>query len=154
MGRLLLMFGVLAVLGGGAGAYFYVSSSHASTPEVDMAAEAAAKELAKTYTYVAMAPILLPIIDSDGRTQTVSIVVSLQVADDLQANQVRNRLPLLTDAFLSDMYGTLSRQAAMEGGVLRVSMVKERLKTVTARVMPGGVVEDVLLQVLQQYRSG
>lgn len=148
MARIVIFLVVLLLLGGGAGAYFYLNSSHAS---VDGEAIVEAPLPTKIYSYVAMAPIILPIIDQRGVTHTVSIVVSLQVENAAQAELVKNRLPLLTDAYLSDMYGTLSRRTAMDGGVLRVSMVKERLKSVTDRILPKGVVEDVLLQVVQQY---
>lgn len=150
MARILVILLVLLVLGGGAGAYFYMNSSHAS---VDGEAVAEVVAPPKIYSYVAMAPIILPIIDHKGVTHTVSIVVSLQVESAAQAEIVRNRLPQLTDAYLSDMYGSLSRKASMEGGVLRVSVVKERLKQVTERLLPAGMVEDVLLQVVQQYPS-
>lgn len=117
------------------------------------AAEPVKVDASRMYTYVAMTPIILPVIDRTGVTQTVSIVISLQVESEAKAELVRNRLPLLIDAYLSGMYGTLSRQVAMEDGVLRVSLVKERLRQITHSVLPPGTVDDVLLQVLQQYPS-
>lgn len=150
MSRILIILVVLLLIGGGGGAYFYMGNADASVEAADAAVKT---EPVKNYVYVPMSPILLPVIGRNGVSHTVTIVVSLQVANDADAALVRNRLPVLTDAFLSDMYGSLSRQAAMEGGVLRVSVVKDRLKGAAARVVPDGQIQDILLQVLQQYQN-
>lgn len=148
------LLALLLLAGGGAGAYFYFGKG--AEASIGAEAEKAALESdgeALKITYVEMDPIILPIIGRDGISQTVSMVVSIQVADDLKAEEVRQHLPRLADAYLSDMYGTLSQQAAMDAGVIKVSMLKSRLAAITHKVMGEGVVQDVLLQVLQQHKS-
>lgn len=142
---------LLLLGGGGAGAYFYMGKSEASVgekaaPEKTEKAEGEAK-----VEYISMQPIILPIIGRDGISQTVSMVVSIQVSDKTKAEEVKLNLPKLADAYLSDMYGTLSQKAAMQGGVIKVSMLKARLASITKKVMGEGMVDDVLLQVLQQH---
>lgn len=151
---LLPILAAILLLSIGAGAYFYMSSSEASTGEdAAVAAKAEDKEHASAgkITYIPMQPIILPIIDREGISQTISLVVSLEVKDESKAGEIEENLPKLADAFLSDMYGTLSKQAAMEHGVIKVSALKARLVSITNRVMGEGAVNGVLLQVLQQH---
>lgn len=150
------LLALLLLAGGGAGAYFYFGKSEAVASVGEQAAEK--KDEGKegevpAITYVELDPIILPIIDRNGISQTISMVVSVQVADELKAEEVRQKMPRLADAYLSDMYGTLSKQSSMEGGVIKVSMLKSRLTGITHKVLGEGVAEDVLLQVLQQHKS-
>jgi len=101
-------------------------------------------------TFISMDPIILPIVDRNGVSQVVSLVVAIQVDDATKADSVRNNLPVLTDAFLSDMYGTLSKKASMEQGVIKVSALKARLLKISQSVLGADSVSDVLLQVVQQ----
>jgi hypothetical protein len=41
----------------------------------------------------------------------------------------------------------------MQSGVIKVSNLKNRLVAITTRVMGEGMVDGVLLQVLQQHKS-
>ncbi|MCB1537499.1 MAG: flagellar basal body-associated FliL family protein, partial [Alphaproteobacteria bacterium] len=123
---LLPLLALLLLAGGGAGAYFYMGKSEAATT-ADAAKEAkkAEGEAGKDESvYVQMAPIVLPIIDRNGISQTISMVVSLQVEGKAEADTVKEKLPRLADAFLSDMYGTLSTKAMMQSGVIKVSELK------------------------------
>jgi len=146
---------LLLLGGGGFGAYMYFGQNKAEAAVGDevVAEEEAAEGEVKEITYVEMMPIILPIIDRDGISQTISMVVSVQVPNEAKAEEVRQNMPRLADAYLSDMYGTLSKQASMEGGVIKVSMLKERLNSITKKVLGEGVADDVLLQVLQQHKG-
>ncbi len=149
---LLPVLALLLLAGGGGGAYFYMgkTEAQASTGEAPKEEAKAEGEGAKI-TYVAMEPIILPVIGRDGISQTISMVVSLQVGDESKADEVKSKLPKLADAFLSDMYGTLSQKASMESGVIKVSQLKSRLVEITNKVMGKDMVDGVLLQVLQQH---
>ena len=48
------------------------------------------------------------------------------------------------------MYGMLNKHAALQGGVIQVGMIKDRLTSISHRVMGEDMVNDVLLQVVQQ----
>ncbi len=149
---LIPVLALLLLAGGGAGAYFYMGKSEAAVGDAKHVKEEAAKaEGESTIVYVPMEAIVLPIIGRDGISQTISMVVSLQVSDKEKADKVKAGLPKLQDAFLSDMYGTLSSAGTMQGGVIKVSALKERLSQITKKVMGDDMVEGVLLQVLQQH---
>lgn len=120
----------------------------------DEAAQEAAKVAAQTplvpAVYVELHPLILPILDDNGISQTVSLVVSVEVVDQAAADKVKNLQPRLHDAFIQDMYGALNRRAVMNGGVIEVSKIKERLNRVSASVVGEGTIKDVLLQVVRQ----
>lgn len=143
---------LLLLAGGGAGAYFYMGKSEASVGEAPKAEKKVeGKEGEAAVTYIPMDTIILPIIGRDGISQTISMVVSLQVDDAAHAAAVKDALPRLADAFLSDMYGSLSQASAMQSGVIKVSMLKSRLTSITNKLLGDGMVNGVLLQVLQQH---
>lgn len=156
MRKILLVAVALLVLGGGgAGAYFYFTKSAeaATTEDGEPKAEKKAKKDSHNkdhYEFVELDPLILPIIDSEGVTQTVSLVVALEVADANTAAKVKGMSPRLKDAYIQDMYGVLNAKAALKGGVIQVGMLKERLNKVSHKVLGDDVVQDVLLQVVQQ----
>lgn len=101
-------------------------------------------------SFVEMKPLVLPIVDQNGVSQIVSLVVSLEASSPEVKAEIEKYSPRLLDAFIQDMYGALSRQAAMEGGMVQVGYIKSRLNRVTAEVLGKDKVKDVLLQVVQQ----
>ena len=155
----MIFIGLAALIllgGGGAGAYFYFSQS----AEASAGEEADKKhhEKAKSdkghekghFEFVELDPLVLPIVDNNGVSQVVSMVVALEVADAEIAKEVEKMTPRLKDAFIQDMYGVLNRHAALKGGVIQVSAIKKRLNKISAEVLGEDKVHDVLLQVVQQ----
>ena len=100
--------------------------------------------------FVELDPLILPIVDNTGVSQTVSMVVSLEVPDVAAADKVKHMSPQLKDAYIQDMYGILNEYAALKGGVIQIGAIKTRLNKVTEKIMGEHVVNDVLLQVVQQ----
>lgn len=156
-----IMIVVVALLflgGGGVGAYLYFTKpAEAATAEGeagDKATKVAQKEKKDVdkskYVFVELDPLILPIIDEGGVTQTVSLVIAIEVADDKIAANVTGQAPRLKDAYIQDMYGALNKKSALKDGVIQVNMLKERLNKVSAQVLGDDVVQDVLLQVVQQ----
>lgn len=154
--------GLLVLGGGAAGAYYYflggaTAQAAATQDGGEVADEAKAKdekahegaEAAKP-EYVQLDPLILPIINADGVTQVISLVVTIEVPDAASAESVTAKTPRLKDAYIQDLYGALGRQASTQGGVVDVGSIKARLNAVTHRVMGEGFTGDVLLQVVQQ----
>ena len=151
----LIALGALIALGGGAaGAYFYFGkTAEASKIEKfdDESHETASEDgVLSSHEYVELDPLILPIVDQNGVSQTVSMVVVLEVPGGFAKSRVERNTPRLKDAFIQDMYGVLNKHAALKGGVLQVDMLKSRLRKVSKRVVGADNVDDVLLQVVQQ----
>ena len=147
--------------GGGAGAYFYFAGSPAEaalTEDEILAQEkkakaealAAKKENHKAFQFVELDPLILPIVDRNGVSQVVSMVVTLEVYDAEAAGKVEHLMPKLKDAYIQSLYGALNKHAALKGGVIQVSDIKKRLHKISHKVAGEEYVHAVLLQVVQQ----
>lgn len=149
------LIAVVLLGGGAAGAYFYFSKpAEAAGGPMDEAKkaehEAKAAEAAKIQEFVGLDVLVLPIIDESGVTQTITMVVSLEVPDAAAAAEAKRFIPRLKDAYIQDMYGALNRKNVMKDGVIQVALIKERLNRVTKKVLGPEKVNDVLLQIVQQ----
>jgi flagellar protein FliL len=150
---IIALVALLLLGGGGAGAYFYFyQPAEASAGEEVAKAEGHAKKekAHEPSAFVEMDPLILPIVDGTGVTQTVSLVIALQVADEKAVAEVEHMSPKLKDAYIQDMYGVLNQHAAMKDGVIQVSAIKKRLNEISDEVMGDDTIQDVLLQVVQQ----
>ncbi len=155
MKLVMMIVGALLVLGGGgAGAYFYfMQEAEASAPEGEEHEVAKEEEHAKDSThfeYVELDPLILPIVDKNGLSQVVSMVVALEVVDAAAAEKVKKLSPKIKDAYIQDLYGMLNEHAALKGGVIQVSYIKKRLNKISVDVIGEEYFNDVLLQVVQQ----
>lgn len=159
---MMAVLGLLVLGGGGAGAYYYFLGGAAAQAaaahdggEVADAAKANEGEghegaEAVKPEYVQLDPLILPIINAQGLTQTISLVITIEVPSAEFAEKVTARTPRLKDAYIQDLYGALGRQASTKGGVVDVATIKARLNAITRKVMGDDFTGDVLLQVVQQ----
>jgi flagellar FliL protein len=157
----ILLVAVMLIGVGSIGGYFFFKQSaeasygDASQEDIDKKEAAkkaamSAEERAKNLRFVKLDPIILPIIDETGVTQVVTLVVSLEVDGDENAEYAQSLTPRLKDAFIQDMYGVLNRKASMEGGMVKVNQLKARLNRLSSNVLGEDKVNDVLLQVVNQ----
>lgn len=103
------------------------------------------------FEYIEMDPLTLPIITTKGLTQQISLSVSLEVPFG-QKVEYDGFKPRLADAYIQDLYGALGAGfGMMKGNVIDVQQIKQRLTSVTDKVLgPDHKAHDVLLQVVQQ----
>lgn len=104
------------------------------------------------FEYIQLDPILLPVITNKGLTQEVRLMVQLEVEYG-KKGEIEPYQPRLIDAYLQDLYGALgSGRGMMNGNIIDVVKVKQRLTNVTDRVLGADhKAHGVLLQVLQQH---
>lgn len=150
---LLILFAVLVLGGAGVGGYLYfhqpAEAASDGTAKVEKAHKKSGKNHGKEATYVVLEPLILPILDAGGVSQSVSIVVTLAVANKKAAKEVQYMAPRLTDAYIRNMYGMLN-QRVVKRGILPVEIIRERLNSISDDVVGEGLIEEVLLQVVQQ----
>ncbi len=102
--------------------------------------------------FVSLKPLIFPVISDKGLTQQISLVISLEL-EDASREYVRMYEPRLTDAYLQDMYGLISggyNGSMLNGNILNIKLVKDRLSLITHRILGEDKVSDVLLQVVRQ----
>lgn len=131
------------------GVFTLSATAQASDPSHGAAAEDSGEP---EIQFVQLDTMLLPVMDEQGISQVVTLVVSLEVADSETADQAKKLSPRLKDAFIQDMYGQLHHRALLRNGVLAVGAIKARMNHVSNKVLGEGQVNDVLLQVVQQRR--
>lgn len=147
---------LLLLGGGGAGAYFYFKQpAEAASGAAGEHAEGAkkdkhGKEGEHASIFVQLDPLILPIINRDGVSQTVSLVVAIETLDEPSKAKILSLAPRLKDAYIQDLYGVLSQEAMVRGGVIQIAPLKNRLHRVSARILGEDIAKDVLLQVVQQ----
>ena len=150
----LWVFVMALTMGVGLGTYFYFGSNKAVaslSPEDEIQhTEKLEKAKSKDSEFVELAPLILPIVDKYGVSQVVSVVVALEIENKEHTKIVEKLSPKLKDAYIQEMYGALNKKAALEGGVVQVGMIKHKLNEITDDVLGKGIVDDVLLQVVQQ----
>ena len=158
----ILVMAIMMVGAGGTGGYFFfqkqaiasLGEEKAGALEAKMKRDKAARlseEEIKHLRFVEMEPIILPIIDADGVSQVVTLIVSLEVMGEKNVEFVERLKPRLKDAYIQDMYGVLNRKASLDGGgVLKVDKLKSRLSGVSQKVLGEKKVNGVLLQVVNQ----
>ena len=121
--------------------------------------EAAAKKMPEVkeidvnaYEYVALRPLILPVMGRDGATETVSMAITLEVKDIKYADEAKALEPKLTDAFVTVLYGKLSHDHMKHGDqAIDVVLVKRELKRVIEEILGEHKVNEVLVQVIQQH---
>lgn len=162
MKPVILALVALIILGaGGAGAYFYFKQPAQAAIGADGEHQEAAKAKdhdkkkggdhgAGVSAFVQLDPLILPIIGKDGLSQVVSVVVVIETTDEATKAEIEHLSPRLKDAFIQDMYGVLSDETIMRGGVIQVTTLKDRLYKISNHVLGEGKATQVLLQVVQQ----
>lgn len=155
----LILMGVVILSGAAAGYFFFMDKSIAAdnsnkhmADAVDHKKDDHGAPVENLIQQVALEPLILPIINQNGVAQTISVVVILEVDDMADAATVAHYKPRIADAFLKDLYGALSRQASMQGGVVQVEELKKRLDRVSQKVMGAGVIDNVVLELVHQRK--
>lgn len=157
-----LIMGVLALAllgGGGFGAYLYFgkAAEAAATHGAEEAGQEAAKaegehgeEAQAPSEFVKLDPLILPIVDQNGVSQVLNLVIAIEVPDKAAADEVTRLSPRLKDAYITELYGILNKEAAIHNGVVQVGAIKKKLAVITEKVIGKDKAKDVLLQVVHQ----
>lgn len=99
--------------------------------------------------FVRLPPLVVPAIGANRVEQFVTVVVTIEVLLEkqpmAQANQTR-----LSDAFLTALYGGVADKSVMNGSLVNIPAVKEKLIEAGTKVLGPGVVQDVLVQAITQ----
>ncbi len=94
--------------------------------------------------------LTVPLIRRGEIRQTVSIEVTLDVAHSEYQTDVRAKLPWLTDAFITTLYGALDDGSVIDGTIVNVLMVKDKLMAAATRVLGPEILNGVLVQAVVQ----
>lgn len=150
MRMIMIIVAVLLLLGGGAGGYFYFMVPAEASLSEDHEEEAKKHVKRDPGAFVELDPLILPIVDYNGVSQVVSLVIALEVPPGKMEESVKAKSPKLKNEFIKDVYGTLNEHAMNKGGTLEIGVIKERLSGISKDILGDENVYDVLVQVVQQ----
>jgi flagellar basal body-associated protein FliL len=95
--------------------------------------------------FVKMLPINVPIINGNRVSAQVGISLSLELVDGKTADDLEDKLPVLQDAFIKDLY-VIFQQRIDQGRPLSGELIKSRLLLTAGRVVGQGIVKSVLIE--------
>jgi hypothetical protein len=143
MNKILIAAGSLAIVGGSAGAGYYVMSTPVEATVEDSAQQAYADPV-KDPRYIDIDPLVIPVI-ADGRIRHhVFIKLSLEVDGKETANRVLAMKIRLHHAFYMALYdGSVQSE---DGSGLDTEKIKAIVRREAAGVMGGSIVEAVAIR--------
>ncbi len=96
--------------------------------------------------FVELDPLTAPFLRDGKFARYVLLVVNLEVGSQRDIARVREMLPRLRDAFVTELHA-LAATRSPDQRLINVARVKARLIAGTHRVLGPGVVRDVLVQL-------
>jgi len=144
---ILLVLALMVLIGAGVGGYLLFGPK----PEgEEKAEEAPPPKPTGPPLFVPIGPMIVPVIGEKPVAQNILLVVSLEVYGDATREMVRQQSPRLVDAFLTALYGGIESGMVMDGQIINVGMVKDKLMKAAEKVLGPDVVHDVLIQAVSQ----
>lgn len=144
MRTVIILMVVLLVLGGGG----YFGWQQFTAASLEPGAPGVSGDLEGQPRYVELDPLTAPFVRDGKFAQYVVLVVNLEVSDEDDVVKVREFLPRLRDAFVTELH-TLATMRNPEQKVLNLVRVKSRLLANANDVLGEGVVRGVLVQLAQ-----
>ncbi len=147
MKKAIILVALLFVLGGGG--YFGWQQMGESSPAVDAGEDGEGGFFSDDQPkFVELDLLTAPFLRGGKFVQYVVLVVSLEVATNAAVDEVRAVMPRLRDAFVTELH-TIATMRNPEQKMLNMKRIKSRLLASARKVMGGGIVRDVLVQIAQ-----
>lgn len=145
---ILLLFGLL-LLGGAAFGGWTLYNKYMVPPTAEELAKREAEKPPPPVAYIRMNPIVVPVIGKDKVEQFVTLVTTVEV-DAAKLPQAQGHQTQLVDAFITTLYAGVDDKSVMNGPLINIPVVKEKLGAAAAKILGPGVVQGVLIQVVTQ----
>ena len=151
MKKLLLIFGLLIMLGGGTvSSLKFLSLGPFKGDEV--VEEKEEEQVDDTTLFVDMEPLAIPIFQGNRVAATVQIQVKLETNGKDNVEKIKQFMPVITDAFVRDLHSFMPRLLKAKERI-DVLIIKQRLQFISDKVAGKGLIKNVLVQsVIDQPR--
>ena len=141
MRRALIVCFAILLFGGGAIAFWKVGLPYL---EAGQAEQAAAVSTTATPMYVTLPAFVVPLIREGVVTRHLTLGIQVEVQGQKAFDALQGRLPVLTDAFLTELYSLYSLRYVQEHAE-ELQLAKRRLLEAGERVLGPGVLSGVLV---------
>lgn len=151
MKKLLLIFGLLVILGGGTvSALKFLRLGPFQGDEV--VEEKPEEQVEDTTLFVDMDPMAISIFQGNRVAATVQIQVKLETNGKSNVEKIKQIMPVITDAFVRDLHSFMPRLLKAEERI-DVLIIKQRLQLISNKVAGKGLIKNVLVQsIIDQQR--
>jgi flagellar basal body-associated protein FliL len=143
MQKLIMIFAVLVMLGGGAASILkwlqlgpFEGTAEEKKPKKD--------EPAKVAMSVDMEPLVVTIFQGNKVAALVQIEVKLETMGEKNAAHVKYVLPILTDAYLRDLHGFVPRLLKSKEKI-DPEIIRQRLMVIGERTAGKGLITGVMV---------
>ena len=152
MKKLILLFLMLLLLIGGTAGALMLLELGPFEPKKGEVKKVILKQKKDTTIFIDMDPLAIPIFQGNKVAATIQILVKLETNSEDNAEIIKNRMPVITDAFVRDLHSFMPRLLKAKERV-DVLIIKQRLKMVADKVAGKGLIQNVLVQsILNQSR--
>ena len=105
-----------------------------------------------TTVFIDMDPLAIPIFQGNKVAATIQILVKLETNSEDNADIIKDRMPVIIDAFVSDLLSFMPRLLKAKERV-DVLIIKQRLQMIADKVAGEGLIQNALVQsILDQPR--
>ena len=147
MKKIIIILVIILLLAGGGGAGWWFFLRHPEDADATAAKEEEKKPLPDP-VFVRISPLVVPVVTSKKVETFITLVVSLELADQATALKVTALTPRLVDAFLTALYGVVDDSAVMDGKLINIPLVKKKLQEAADKALGPKVVHSVLVQTM------
>ena len=102
--------------------------------------------------HITLEPLIVPIIREGAVTGHLILEIQLEVPGLAAEAKLRERLPRLTDAFMTELHSLTSLRYVQDRG-RDLPFFKQRLRKVADRILGPGVLGDVLIDGLDDLHG-
>lgn len=152
MKKLIVLFLMLLLLIGGTAGALMLLELGPFKPKEGTVKKVIRKQEKDTTVFIDMDPLAIPIFQGNKVVATIQILVKLETNSENNAEIIRDRMPVIIDAFVRDLHSFMPRLLKAKERV-DVLIIKQRLKMVADKVAGKGLIQNVLVQsILDQPR--
>jgi len=150
MKKLIFLFLMFLMLIGAAGGSLRFLEIGPFKPKKGEVRKTFRKQEKDTTIFIDMDPLAIPIFQGNKVAAIIQIQVKLETNNNRNAETIRDRMPVITDAFVRDLHSFMPRLLKAKERV-DVLIIKQRLQMVANRVAGKDLIKNVLVQsVLDQ----
>lgn len=144
MKKVIILLVILLLLGGAGfgGWWFYIKGQDSAAEEEEK------KKSHKQPGNVRISPLSVPVMGEQKIEQFITLMVTLEVESQDLVIQVQQQMPRLIDSFLVTLYGSLNEGDMLNGKLVNLVQVKEKLHKAAVKVLGPDIVRDVLVQTV------
>ena len=105
------------------------------------------KAVKDTTVFIDMEPLAIPIFRGNKVAATIQLLIKLESSNEEKAEEIKEKMPIITDAFVRDLHSFLPRLLRAEER-LDVLIIKQRLQMIGDKAAGKGTISNVLVQSL------